>query len=342
MATTACAPTKRSAVGFLSKFVKPPDHYFPLAYLTGKLTLTALPFSFMPTSFASVVLYLMSEKGYAILSHIVKEFDYTIIKHVIGARDNNVENDFYEDIKALCAQANIPFLDRTQQVVVSPATVALAVSWRWLIAGANGLVVMHDSLLPRYRGFAPLVNCLINGEPEIGVTALYASAEFDRGDIIAQASRPVNYPITIAQAINLSVQCYIELVDHIWPAWVEGRALLAQPQNEEQASYSLWRDEQDYCMDWQRDSHYLRRFVDALGWPYKGAAARLNDQPVRILAVEAETDVYIENRTPGKVLFISQQQPVVVCGTGLLRLLTVHDEAGKSVLPLKQFRSRFT
>ena len=296
----------------------------------------------MFTSSASVALYLMSEKGYAVLTHLVKGFDCTIIKHVVGARDNNVENDFYEDIKAVCAQANIPFIDRTQRALISPTAMALAISWRWLIAETNGLVVMHDSLLPRYRGFAPLVNCLINGEPEIGVTALYANAEFDRGDVIAQASQSVNYPITIAQAIALSVRCYVELIDHIWPAWVEGRALPAQPQNEQQASYSPWRDEQDYCMDWHRDSHYLRRFVDALGWPYKGASALLNGQLVRILAVEAEADVRIENRTPGKVLFIQQQQPVVVCGTGLLRLVTVQDEAGNSVLPLKQFRSRFS
>jgi len=297
----------------------------------------------MHTSSASVTLYLMSEKGYAVLTHLVKGFDCTIIKHVVGARDNNVENDFYEDIKAVCGQANIPFLDRTQRALITPATVALAVSWRWLIAETNGLVVMHDSLLPRYRGFAPLVNCLIKGEPEIGVTALYANAEFDRGDVIAQASRPVSYPITIAQAVNLSVRCYVELVDHIWPAWVEGRSLLAQPQNEQQASYSLWRDEQDYCIDWHCDSHYIWRFVDAVGWPYKGATALLNGQPVRIFAVEAEADVRIENRTPGKVLFINQQrQPVVVCGTGLLRLITIQDEVGKSVLPIEQFRSRFS
>lgn len=296
----------------------------------------------MSVSSKSVVLYLMSEKGYAVLSHIVKVLDYKLIKLVIGARDSNVENDFYEEIKALCAQASIPFSDRTQRAAGVPGSVSLAISWRWLIAEAEGLVVMHDSLLPRYRGFAPLVNCLINGEPRIGVTALYANAEFDRGDIIAQASRPIQYPITIAQAIALSVQCYVELVDHLWPAWVEGRALAAQSQNEQQASYSLWRDEEDYRIDWHRDSYYLQRFVDALGWPYKGAAALLNGQPVRIMAVEADTDVFIENRTPGKVLFISQQQPVVVCGTGLLKLLAVQDEAGKSLLPLKQFRSRFS
>ena len=297
----------------------------------------------MHTSSASVALYLMSEKGYAILTHLVKEFDCTIIKHVVGAKDNNVENDFYEDIKAVCGQANIPFLDRTQRALITPTTVALAVSWRWLIAETNGLVVMHDSLLPRYRGFAPLVNCLIKGEPEIGVTALYANAEFDRGGVIAQASQPVSYPITIAQAINLSVRCYVELMDYIWPAWVEGRSLPARPQNEQQASYSLWRDEQDYRIDWHCDSNYIRRFVDAVGWPYKGATALLNGQPVRILAVEAEADVRIENRTPGKVLFINQQQqPVVVCGTGLLRLIMTQDEAGKSVLPIKQFRSRFS
>jgi methionyl-tRNA formyltransferase len=52
-------------------------------------------------------------------------------------------------------------------------------------------------------------------------------------------------------------------------------------------------------------------------------------------------DVKIENRSPGKVIFIEDKLPVIVCGKGLLMLVDVRDEHGESVLPLKYFRSRF-
>ena len=85
----------------------------------------------------------------------------------------------------------------------------------------------------------------------------------------------------------------------------------------------------------------IRRFVDALGWPYQGASTLLNGQLHRMLAAEPKPDVRIENRMPGKVLFVRAGQPVVVCGTGLLRLTALRTSAGGEALPLARFRSRF-
>lgn len=295
----------------------------------------------MSTQLQSITLYLMTRKGYEVLQHIVTNLDSGIIAQVVGARDKAIAEDFFEEIKSLCAANQIPFRKRQEADTIVETPYALAISWRWLITGSARLIVLHDSLLPRYRGFAPLVNCLINGESEIGVTALYATAEFDRGAILAQAARTIQYPITIAQAIERSVECYNEVINIIWPSLMTGETLPGVLQQEELATYSLWRDEQDYLIDWQKDSNYIKRFVDALGWPYQGAACQLNAQLVRIAEVAVEPDVVIENRVPGKVLFVSNHQPVVVCGSGLLRLIKVVDATETSILPLKQFRSRF-
>jgi methionyl-tRNA formyltransferase len=121
-----------------------------------------------------------------------------------------------------------------------------------------------------------------------------------------------------------------------------GRSLNSQPQDETAATYSLWRDEDDYRIDWSRDAASIRRFIDALGYPYKGASSELDGVLVRILDAVPEPEVQIEQRVPGKVIFVRDQQPVVVCGSGLLRLLDVRDETGaESLLPLRKFRSRF-
>lgn len=289
---------------------------------------------------ARVTLFLMTEKGYRVLQHIVAHLDKTAVALVVGAPDEHLVNDYFAETKALCAQENILFQRRVAGRPVA-ATYALAVSWRWLITDVNKLIVLHDSLLPRYRGFAPLVNCLLNGEPQIGVTALYATAEFDQGPVLAQVARPVQYPITITRAIALVVECYLELTTKLWSGLCTGGLPPGTPQVEATATYSLWRDEKDYRIDWHRDSAYLRRFVDALGAPYRGASTLLEGQLCRVLAAEAVPDVVIENRAPGKVLFVRAGQPVVVCGTGLLRLTALRTDAGADALPLRQFRSRF-
>ena len=291
----------------------------------------------------------MTEKGYRVLKHIVQHLDWHLIDRVVRARDKNLAKDYYAEIGALCAETGIICVDRTAAVPPNSAgpaatvagPLALAVSWRWLIdVPGQSLIVLHDSLLPRYRGFAPLVNSLINGEPEIGVTALYASAEFDRGPVLGQSRRAVAYPLTIAAAIEQVAECYLELVSQLWQQVATAALPAGTPQDETAATYSLWRDEEDYRLDWSLDAGRLRRTVDALGWPYQGAVTTLDGQVLRIVRAVEVLDVVIENRTPGKVLFAAADGPVVVCGRGLLQLLEVQNEAGDAVLPLARFRAR--
>jgi methionyl-tRNA formyltransferase len=282
----------------------------------------------------------MTEKGYRVLEHIVQHLDTSVIVQVVSARDKNLAHDYYDEIVALCQEVGIRCVNRLEvQQAVAP--LALAISWRWLINEPNStLIVMHDSLLPRYRGFAPLVNCLINGESEIGVTALYADQEFDRGNILAQSRRHVTYPFTIAAAIKLVLECYIELVEKLWQSLSSAELPVAVPQDDASATYSLWRDDEDYQLDWQLDASRLRRTVDALGWPYRGASITVDGKLLRVLQAEELPDVVIENRTPGKVLFSDAKGPVIVCGSGLLRLVDVVTEQGELALPLPRFRAR--
>jgi len=114
----------------------------------------------------------------------------------------------------------------------------------------------------------------------------------------------------------------------------------ATPQDHSRATYSLWRDEEDYDVDWSATAERLERFVNAVGFPYKGAATSVQGERFRIWDVETSRDVPIENRSPGKVLFVEDGCPVVVCGTGLLKIKRMTNEAGDSALPLKAFRVR--
>ncbi len=290
-----------------------------------------------------ISLFLMTQKGKEVLDAVIHNgFSFLISKVIIG-RDKSLENDFSEDIIFLCKQNNISYFERTDNYIIN-SDYSVAVSWRWLISENKSiLIVLHDSLLPKFRGFAPLVNMLINKEPRIGVTAILASNEYDKGNIIAQSSKKINYPIKISEAVNLISECYVELIILIFNKIKNKEKIHSAKQNEALASYSLWRDEDDYQINWGKSSEDILNFINAVSFPYKGAKSTINkEQTVRILDAEIEKDVIIENRDAGKVIFVKDSMPVVVCGTGLLKLTKIiDDKTKKNILPLYKFRIRF-
>lgn len=289
-------------------------------------------------------LYLMTKKGVHILNTLIEHKFQDLISEVIIGRDKNVENDFAEEIISICKIAGIKHYERTENFVIQ-SEYSIAISWRWIISSQKSkLIVLHDSILPKYRGFAPLVNMLCNGEKEIGVTAIFANEEYDKGEIIAQSKTQINYPIKIADAIEMISKDYSEVVLNIFNSFISQQEIKSYPQDEELASYSLWRDEEDYLIDWGRDARDILYFINAVSSPYKGATSYLNGQnKVRILEAELENDVQIENRDVGKVIFIKENMPVIVCKTGLIKITRlIDDQSQKNLLPLKSFRVRLS
>lgn len=290
--------------------------------------------------------YLMGEKGLRVLEGFLQEFGPEPVAFVCIGIDKHVDNDFSSEIQDACNRHHVRHALRSQfdeDALPCKVDYRFAIGWRWMIANTDGLIVLHDSPLPRYRGFAPLVNMLINDENEIGVTALLASEEYDTGPIIAQKRMPVSYPITIAQAISDISVLYVEIALEIGSSLIAGNALRPTPQIESDATYSLWRDEADYRIDWSQDAAEVRRFIDAVGSPYAGALTYAGQRPVRILKAAVLDDVVVESRSEhlGKIIFRRNGRPVVICGSGLLSIecARLDDDTPVAELP---FRTRFT
>ena len=117
--------------------------------------------------------------------------------------------------------------------------------------------------------------------------------------------------------------------------------LHASKQNETNATYSLWLNNEDYYIDWNWSAEKIKRFVDAVGHPYDNAKAYLNGEVIKFVDVEIFKDVVVENRDRhiGKVLFYKNGVPIVVCKDGLIGLKDIRDD--KDNLVLVNFRSRF-
>lgn len=289
---------------------------------------------------------IMSYKGFYVLRKFIEKYGNRSVEFVVSEKDNNVKEDFFENISTICKDNHIKFFKRNEEQAylkyLSNNNVIFVIGWKWIIEPFENIVILHDSLLPKYRGFAPLVNMLINGEREIGVSAIFPTESYDKGDIILQKSKTISYPIKIFDAIKIVSELYFDIVDSIFSLIINNQYLPRIKQEEQLATYSPWLDYEDYFIDWRWDSSFIKRFIDATGYPYDNAKTFVENNIIKIIdAVEVE-DVKIENRNRhiGKVIFFQNGNPVVVCGKGLI-MLTDMRYLDDRPFKLSKFRVRF-
>lgn len=291
------------------------------------------------------VLFLLGEKGFRVLDTFI-EHNKGLIKFVVIGKDSNLEDDFSLSIENRLRECGIKYYTRKTAPNLHSNDVAYAVGWRWLIDHPNSkLIILHDSLLPKFRGFSPMVNMLIKGERNIGVTAIWGSQQYDKGDIIIQSSSKISYPIKVKEAIKKNLDNYEVVTKKILSFVNHGLPLPAIQQNESDASYSIWRDENDYLIDWGQSSTNIKRFIDAVGPPYAGAHTFTNlGQKIIIDNVQIAREVSLELRHIGKVLFVENGNPVIICGEGLLKITAARifrNHSTCNFLPLANFRTKF-
>jgi methionyl-tRNA formyltransferase len=283
----------------------------------------------------------MGKKGLACLETILNSSSVEL-KFVIYATDKNVEKDYSEEIIQLCNKNNITHFNKTvfNEELLKTVSYYIAISWRWIIkTNIDKLIVFHDSILPKYRGFNPLVTALIKGDNEIGVTAIFANKEFDKGDVLGFETTTILYPIKISEAIDTISICYQNLLRKLIQK-IETNTLNPITQNENNASFSLWRDEEDYFIDWKQDALTIERTINALGFPYGGARSIMEEKIIILEDVKVLEDVKIENRTPGKLLFLEDNKPTIVCGEGLIRIEKAHYLENQTNVIFNKFRTR--
>jgi methionyl-tRNA formyltransferase len=291
-----------------------------------------------------LVFFLLGKKGKEVLKATIASDNKDLIRLVVIGADRNVQEDFFNETESLCIEHGLDFCLRDDKLKIDNAAVnstAIVAGWRWLIEYEFiQIIVFHDSMLPKYRGFNPLVTALLNQDSEIGVTAIVANKKFDCGDIVESKSIQLKYPITIEDAINKLCILYFDIQQSILKKLISTRFLAGAPQDETLASYSVWRDEEDYRIDWGKSAESIAHFIKCVSFPYKGASTICDGKLFRIIEAEVEPDVLIENRSVGKVIFVLEGKPVVICGDGLLRIIVAVDDDGKSILPFKNFRVR--
>jgi methionyl-tRNA formyltransferase len=281
-----------------------------------------------------VVLFAAGPKG----ANFLRNFDgNATVDLVVSYPSRGLQHDAFSEIKELCRAGNYKLLDRNdiRAADYASADLVLLAGWQWMSSEVDRrFVVFHDSLLPKLRGFNPTVTALIAGETEIGVTAFSPAggdaAIPDSGPICGRETVPIAYPVTIRDAYERLGAAYGRLARRLVDAASAGSLQFA-PQDGAHATYSLWRDEDDYRVDWTMTADQIRRFVDAVGWPYLGAKTAMQGRDIRIDRVEAAPDVTFANRCPGKIWSLGEGGPVVVCGAGMVRITAAREADGSAV-----------
>jgi methionyl-tRNA formyltransferase len=195
----------------------------------------------------------------------------------------------------------------------------------------HGCLNIHASLLPAYRGAAPIQGCLINGEHETGVTFMLMDEGIDTGDMLLQARVPVDDEIDAGRLSEQLARLGAELLPFVIDGWLDG-SLKRKPQTSERASIFPRLTRESGFVDWTADSRTIHNLVRGTT-PWPGAYTWCGERRLKIHRARVCTDPDIiaagSGLAPGTVCLCGKEAISVACGSGVLDLLEIQTDSGR-------------
>ncbi len=189
---------------------------------------------------------------------------------------------------------------------------------------SKGALNLHGSLLPKYRGCAPINWAVINGEKETGVTLHYMTEKADEGDIVAQQAFAIGKDDTALDVHMKAAEAAKSLLSKALPLLKAGKAKRAK-QDSKKASYFHRRTPADGQIDWSKPADEVRNLVRGVTKPYPGAFSFLGEKKFVFWQV-SETKLPKGKFAPGAI--VSTSPLVVACGKGAVKVDTAQLEGG--------------
>jgi methionyl-tRNA formyltransferase len=203
-----------------------------------------------------------------------------------------------------------------------------------------GCLNIHASLLPRWRGAAPIQRALLAGDPETGVAIMQMDAGLDTGPVLLERRVTIgpdeDSPALHARLAALGAAALLEALDGI-----EAGTLTPQAQSAEGATYAAKLDKSEARIDWREDAAAIARRVRALR-PWPVAETLLHGEQVRVHRARALPDAAAPaagaapSAAPGALLGLEDDMLVVACGRGRLGILELQ-RAGRRSMTAREF-----
>ncbi|MBU6282965.1 formyltransferase [bacterium] len=281
-----------------------------------------------------IVVCAYSEVGHACLDELLRMGADVAL--VVTHRDSPGESIWFGSVADRARAAGVPTLlpdDANAPEVVEAIAAArpdLLFSFyfrqmmkRSLLATArHGALNLHGSLLPAYRGRAPVNWVLVNGETETGVTLHYMDEKPDHGDVVARRRVAIDRDDTALTLTRKLAAAGRETMREALPLLESGRAP-REPQDHARSSYFGGRKPADGAIDWTWPAERVRNLVRAVTEPWPGAFTHLGGEP--LLVWWAETAPALEGARPGAIVpgAGAGGVPRVACGEGAIDLVSV-------------------
>jgi len=285
------------------------------------------------------MLFVGNRVGFEVLNYLTNT-NITVSCVFVDDEHSHELERWYEKIINLCIKLNIPYYrnhSTTDLVVIQEHKIdfIFCFGFRRLIpkevlAKAKfAACSTHFSLLPKYRGFAPVNWAIINGEDKCGVSLFHMEAEADSGDIVAQKEIKISDKEYVSDVMVKCIDALKLILIDEWPKFKKGQVPRIK-QDHSKATYTCSRNPEDGLINWNDSTKNIYNLIRGTSKPFPGAYTLLNSEKLTIWrATPVEVGMYV-GRIPGKVIQLHKNEGVVVLtGDGAIRLEEVqliHEE----------------
>lgn len=239
-----------------------------------------------------------------------------------------------ESLKDEAAQQQLRELQPDLMVVVA---YGLILPKAVLAIPTHGCWNVHASLLPRWRGAAPIQRAIQAGDTKTGVCLMQMEAGLDTGPVLLHQELPIAATDTGGQLHDKLAELGAQVLSDGLGLLRAGIKPIARPQPEQGVTYAHKLDKAEARLDWAQGADVLARTVRAFNpWPI--AEATLAGERVRIHGVVALDEAH--GQAPGTVLAASRDGIDIACGQGALRLRTLQREGGKAITAADYLNAR--
>ena len=237
--------------------------------------------------------------------------------------------------------ASLKDADIQQQLTTLQADVMVVAAYGLILPKAVlqiprlGCLNIHASLLPRWRGAAPIQRAILAGDSQTGITIMQMDVGLDTGDMLLIKSCPIEKTETAGTLHDKLATLGAEAISAALPLLQQGK-LHPVAQDNALATYAAKLTKDEAQLDWTREARELDRAIRGYN-PFPGTSSSINDTPIRILQASIRTEMSGE---PGEILAVEKNALIVACGTDALSLEVLQKPNAKA-LPTAQFLPGF-
>lgn len=193
-----------------------------------------------------------------------------------------------------------------------------------------GCINVHGSLLPRWRGAAPIQRSIWAGDTITGVTIMQMDAGLDTGPMLSKVELAIAADDTSASIYNkLAALGPTALVDALHK--LANGELTGEAQNDSEATYAKKLSKEEAAIDWHTDAEFIERCIRAFN-PWPGTEFYCGDQRIKVWQAQVLANTDNSSAAPGTVIAASKDGIDIQCGSGVLRLLSLQTP-GKKPMP---------